>query len=134
MILLFFLSAFAAEPTYQQPPDDIQAILDADSPPAVVVSPDRQWMLELERPNLRSLADLAEPEVKVAGIKINPETNGPAREYAYRGIELRDIAAARKAKRVEIALPDGARVRNVCLLYTSPSPRDRQKSRMPSSA
>ena len=23
---------------------------------------------------------------------------------------------------------------NVCLLYTSPSPRDRQKSRMPSSA
>ena len=24
--------------------------------------------------------------------------------------------------------------RNACLLYTSPSPRDRQKSRMPSSA
>ena len=29
--------------------------------------------------------------------------------------------------------PD-ARSRNACLLYTSPSPRDRQKSRMPSSA
>ena len=26
------------------------------------------------------------------------------------------------------------RLNNVCLLYTSPSPRDRQKSRMPSSA
>ena len=25
-------------------------------------------------------------------------------------------------------------LRNICLLYTSPSPRDRQKSRMPSSA
>ena len=25
-------------------------------------------------------------------------------------------------------------VSNICLLYTSPSPRDRQKSRMPSSA
>ena len=25
-------------------------------------------------------------------------------------------------------------INNVCLLYTSPSPRDRQKSRMPSSA
>ena len=25
-------------------------------------------------------------------------------------------------------------IRNICLLYTSPSPRDRQKSRMPSSA
>jgi len=113
MIFIFVLSAFAAEPTYQQPPDDIQAILDAQSPPAVRVSPDRKWMLELERPSLRPLAELAEPEVKVAGIKINPETNGPAREYAYRGIQLRDIAAAKKAKRVDIALPDGARVRNI---------------------
>ena len=26
------------------------------------------------------------------------------------------------------------RLTNICLLYTSPSPRDRQKSRMPSSA
>ena len=25
-------------------------------------------------------------------------------------------------------------IHNICLLYTSPSPRDRQKSRMPSSA
>ena len=30
--------------------------------------------------------------------------------------------------------PPGARARVACLLYTSPSPRDRQKSRMPSSA
>ena len=29
---------------------------------------------------------------------------------------------------------NGCRVGSVCLLYTSPSPRDRQKSRMPSSA
>ena len=28
----------------------------------------------------------------------------------------------------------GVKLRNTCLLYTSPSPRDRQKSRMPSSA
>ena len=33
---------------------------------------------------------------------------------------------------LEAALPEG--VYYVCLLYTSPSPRDRQKSRMPSSA
>ena len=42
------------------------------------------------------------------------------------------------------AIPDGTRVainqafesprQQLCLLYTSPSPRDRQKSRMPSSA
>lgn len=113
MILLLALFAHAEDLTYQEPPEAIQAILDADSPPAVRVSPDRQWMLELERPNLRPLSQLAEPEIKVAGITINPETNGPAREYAYRGIELRDVAAARRATRVQLDLPDGARVRNV---------------------
>ena len=29
---------------------------------------------------------------------------------------------------------DHAHIDDICLLYTSPSPRDRQKSRMPSSA
>ena len=31
-------------------------------------------------------------------------------------------------------MPMGTIIHNICLLYTSPSPRDRQKSRMPSSA
>ena len=31
-------------------------------------------------------------------------------------------------------LPENTETINSCLLYTSPSPRDRQKSRMPSSA
>ena len=36
---------------------------------------------------------------------------------------------------LEISLgEDASEVYNLCLLYTSPSPRDRQKSRMPSSA
>jgi len=110
---ILLLTAFAAELGYQQPSEEIQAILDADSPPAVALSPDRKWMLELARPNLRPLSELAEPEVKVGGIKINPDTNGPAREYAYRGIVLRDTAPVKKAKRVTLDLPEGAAVRNV---------------------
>ena len=34
----------------------------------------------------------------------------------------------------ELSQIAGAGLRHSCLLYTSPSPRDRQKSRMPSSA
>ena len=35
---------------------------------------------------------------------------------------------------VEASSNDSVKVIIICLLYTSPSPRDRQKSRMPSSA
>ena len=45
---------------------------------------------------------------------------------AKTGNLLRDEMGAGPDTRVAVLLP--------CLLYTSPSPRDRQKSRMPSSA
>ena len=35
---------------------------------------------------------------------------------------------------VDSYIDTGSYIFNACLLYTSPSPRDRQKSRMPSSA
>ena len=62
-------------------------------------------------------------------------------------IEVTEISAAEAdSMKLNIASADAFRaagvgynaalsdVRTVCLLYTSPSPRDRQKSRMPSSA
>ena len=47
--------------------------------------------------------------------------------------ETVDMDLAAIEQEVESAAP-GKRQRMRCLLYTSPSPRDRQKSRMPSSA
>jgi dipeptidyl aminopeptidase/acylaminoacyl peptidase len=95
---------------YQQPPEPIATILDAQYPPGVSLSPDTRWMALMERPALRTLADLAEPEVEVAGLTLNPDTNGPAREYAYRGLEIGRID---KKKRGPVALPDDVRLRNL---------------------
>ena len=47
--------------------------------------------------------------------------------------KMKEILYAKAAERVDIARPYVANAM-FCLLYTSPSPRDRQKSRMPSSA
>ena len=46
----------------------------------------------------------------------------------------RKVAALERAAREAAAGARGADHKASCLLYTSPSPRDRQKSRMPSSA
>ena len=57
-------------------------------------------------------------------------------EIAYTSEDVRRIVAAGKKVAmigIENAYPVGPDLSN-CLLYTSPSPRDRQKSRMPSSA
>ena len=50
--------------------------------------------------------------------------------------DQRDLDFARKynLKVTPVVRPDKDKTLLICLLYTSPSPRDRQKSRMPSSA
>ena len=51
----------------------------------------------------------------------------------------RQEAAESKKRKMDVRMPEEfikkvVDMPNICLLYTSPSPRDRQKSRMPSSA
>ncbi len=116
MWTLLAVSALGADPavtTWQSPPDTIAPLLDSRWAPSVRISPDRAWMLELDRPSLPPMAELAEPQVKVAGIKLNPNTNSPAREYGFTGITLRPQGAAKKVERTAVAVPDNARIRNV---------------------
>ena len=44
------------------------------------------------------------------------------------------VSVAKQYQNKGLSLCDLINEGNICLLYTSPSPRDRQKSRMPSSA
>ena len=49
------------------------------------------------------------------------------------GVKSRELIIEYSVQITEFLIQKGAKL-IICLLYTSPSPRDRQKSRMPSSA
>ncbi len=66
-------------PGYQLPPPEIVSIVDAPQTPGVLVSRDNKSILLLERPELPSIADLSKPELRLAGIRFNPSTNGSSR-------------------------------------------------------
>ena len=89
MLLLILLPLSLAEDGWRSAPEPINTILQTPWTPSVRMSPDRSWMAELERPALPPIAELAAPEVKIAGIKINPATHGPARAYDYTALRLR---------------------------------------------
>lgn len=109
-MLLPLLVCSLASAGYEQPPAPIATILDATSPPSVLVSPDGAWMVERARPSLRTLDELAAPRVKVAGIKLDPRTFGPSRPYLYRALTVRTVQGKRS---VELDLPDDARIGDV---------------------
>ena len=112
LLLATFPSLLPAQQQgYRQPPSPIADILDAPQTPAVFVSPDRAWLLLAERASLPSIAELSEPELRLAGLRINPRTGGPSREVTGTGLRLRAISGANKAsteRRIET--PPGARI------------------------
>jgi dipeptidyl aminopeptidase/acylaminoacyl peptidase len=78
----------AADEPYRQPPPPIARILDAEPRPAVRVSPDNTWLLLLERHGLPPIAEVAASELRLAGARLNPRTNGRSREQPWKGLRL----------------------------------------------
>ena len=77
-VLLTASSVVAQETTgYLTPPQAIVDILDAPPIPQVVVSPAGDTVALLTRPAMPSIAELAQPMLRLAGYRLNPRTNGP---------------------------------------------------------
>ena len=99
-----------AQSTWQDAPAPIADMLDSRWFPAVRISPNRRWMVRLERPTFPSIELLAQPRVQIAGIQLDPKTRGPALEYAFERMALQEL---KTGKVYSIALPEQAQIRNV---------------------
>ncbi len=97
--------------TYQLPPQTLVDIIDAPPTPYVSLSPDRKWLLLLEQPGLPSIAEVAQPELRLAGLRINPRDNGPSRARTLSGLIFRKIGTNRDQQ--VTGIPVGARITGV---------------------
>src|ERR1700738_189404 len=78
LLLLAATLASAAE-LYQKPPKEVLDVLNAPATPRAFVSPDRTRVLLAEPLRYPSIADLSQPMLRLAGLRINPRNNGPHR-------------------------------------------------------
>ncbi|MHC4944761.1 MAG: TolB family protein, partial [Planctomycetota bacterium] len=110
-LLMVFLAspAVAADQPYMMPPKDIADIIDAPPTPSVEVSPFKKWMLLKERPSLPSIEEISQPELRLAGLRINPRTNGPSRRSHNTKLILKNLSTLEEK---EVDLPEGARIGN----------------------
>ncbi len=97
------MSTALGQIAYQKPSKEILNVLHAPLPPAVSVSPRKDTLMLLERLRYPSIATLAQPMHRLAGLRINPLNNGPHAAGSYTGISLRAIDG-NSADRV-VALP-----------------------------
>ena len=95
------------------PPQAIIDLIDTRPTPMVDVSPKdgagSQWLLIESISGLPSLADLAQPELRLAGLRFNPRTNGPSRGRYITSLMLQALPNG-EAKPVS-GIPPEARIR-----------------------
>jgi len=95
---------------YLTPPKAILDILDADPLPGVTISPTRDVIALVPRRSMPSIAEISQPMLRLAGVRINPKTNGPHRAPAGTGITLRTITTGVEKA---IVVPANARIGSV---------------------
>ncbi|HRP08645.1 MAG TPA: hypothetical protein PLL69_09165, partial [Gemmatimonadales bacterium] len=101
------IAPLSAQDGYRDPAPVIQAMLDADPPPQISISPGRNWFVLLERRGMPSIEEVTEPHLKLAGSRINPHTNGTVSTGGYLGMVLRRTGGEAETR---VMVPSGGRL------------------------
>lgn len=91
-LLWLFMAAIclpAFGQNYQTPPSAIADLVNAPNTPSVRFSKNGDWMMLLESAGNPSIEELAQPELRIAGMRINPATSGPSRSRSVENIKIR---------------------------------------------
>lgn len=82
-------SAIAQDISYQHPPKVIEEMALASTTPRILLNDENTWMLQLQTSPYYSVSELAQPELRLAGTRINPETRSVSRQRGYMNATLK---------------------------------------------
>jgi dipeptidyl aminopeptidase/acylaminoacyl peptidase len=101
----------AADPVgYQTPARAIADLVDVPPTPSAALSPDGTTMLLSQQTTLPSIAEVSRPELRLAGLRIDPATNGPSRRPYLASLSLLDLRDEKAKPRLVTGPPAGARL------------------------
>jgi dipeptidyl aminopeptidase/acylaminoacyl peptidase len=111
LLSLLLAPALAAEaPKYLVPPPEVVAAFDAAPLPEAVLSPSKKVMALAYRKAQPTIAALSQPMLRLAGVRVNPRTNGPHRTALIYAIHLQKI---RGGPEINVTVPPQANLSNL---------------------
>ena len=119
----------SASLNYQEPVEGIASLAKAQLAPSVRVNSNGTAMLLLARSLYPPIATLSEPELRLGGLRVNPQTNIGSRVRYYRDIKVQTLSGANpkdvmkpKSGQPRMAKPVSGLPENPQLAYFSWSP------------
>lgn len=96
---------------YKVPSSEILQLADVTLPPALRINSTATKIVYLERSMYKSIEDLSQPEIQLAGLKLNPLTNTESRAHYYDSISIQSIDS--KKINPVIGLPDSPKIQHI---------------------
>nr|WP_294994837.1 prolyl oligopeptidase family serine peptidase [uncultured Sediminibacterium sp.] len=91
-LLLCTTALFAQDDnTYRTPVKEVMELLLAKPTPSVSIDGKAEWMLLSERNSYPTVEELGQPELRVAGLRINPNNFSPSRQNFINNFTLQNI-------------------------------------------
>ncbi len=107
--VLLFISALVcsgAEP-YRKPPKEMLDILNSPPTPALALNPTHTYAMQGQPVRNPPIAELAQPMLRLAGVRINPKTNGLHNTTFNSSLTLRKIP---EGTTIKVNLPPNAKL------------------------
>ena len=101
----------AQDMPYQLPPRAIVALADAPATPRISFSSDGDWMLQMDMREMPPIAELSQPELRLAGVRISAATNSASRVTYATALRLRQLPNGKEL--LVQGLPANARISNL---------------------
>ncbi len=103
-VIFLFSHAFAQ---YQKPPQEIENILNSPATPFTSVSPAKDKIAEYTPLRYPPISELAQPMLRLAGVRINPNTNAAHRQLYFTDLTFKNIS---DGKEMKVDLPPNAHI------------------------
>ena len=114
LLLLSINYAFSQESiNYQTPSDEILDLVEYDRPPSVAYDRDKNFMLFLYRDNYKSIEDLSQKELRLAGLRINPKTNIGSRITYYNNVRIKNLKSKNSEINDIVGIPSNPQIANI---------------------
>lgn len=97
---------------YQKPHKNILDLVDVQLAPYVLMDDGKEFMVMISRDNYKSIEELSQEELRLAGLRIDPKTNIGSRTTYFNNIQIKNIKKKRGKTLQVKGLPQNPRLTN----------------------
>jgi dipeptidyl aminopeptidase/acylaminoacyl peptidase len=112
-LLLSFVVQAQEDIQYKQPSPEILELADYQMVPSVTMDTKREYMVLRYRNTYKSLDDLNQDEIRLAGLRVNPKLNISSTQSYFNSIRVRKVGETQVEPRAVQGLPDNPKIANM---------------------